>query len=243
MPSFIDANNLQPYVQRHFPGGLKPIDYRNLAGRTVKGFDAEILPAICDVYLDARKDGALTAHQNHLADMAEVLVRAFARTALVALIDEATGYQEIRDRRALQAILDKYLLKEHAKWSKRFPDEFYKLIFEMRGWRWKGMSVNRPSVVGKYTNDIIWSRLAPKLLKELEQLNPKDEAGKRRVKHHQFLTENIGHPRLQEHLHATMALMRASGKNWGNFMRSLQRAFPKVNTNLELPFEDGEGAS
>ena len=192
----------------------------------------------CEVLLAARRDGVLSPSQMSYADQCEVLQGAFARVGLDALIDEWTGYQEIRDRYALQEILDKYLLKEHAKWSKRFPDEFYRLIFEMRGWRWKGMSVNRPSVVGKYTNEIIWSRLAPNILKELERLNPKDETGRRKVKHHTFLTENVGHPRLQEHLHATMALMRASGKNWGNFMRSLQRAFPKVNTNLELPFED-----
>jgi len=93
-------------------------------------------------------------------------------------------------------------------------------------------------VVGKYTIDIVWARLAPGLLKELERLNPKDERGKRRVKHHQFLTDSIGHPKLQEHLHAVMALMRASGRNWDRFKRSLQRAFPKINTNLELPFEE-----
>jgi len=40
----------------------------------------------------------------------------------VALVDEATGYQEIRDRLALQAILDRFLRKELAAWAKRFPD-------------------------------------------------------------------------------------------------------------------------
>jgi hypothetical protein len=100
------------------------------------------------------------------------------------------------------------------------------------------MAVNRPSVVGKYTNDIVYERIAPDLLKKLRHLNPKDDRGRRIVRHQQFLTDDIGHPKLQEHLHAVMALMRGSGKNWVNFMRALQRAFSKLNTNLELPFDD-----
>jgi hypothetical protein len=56
-------------------------------------------------------------------------------------IDEATGHQEVRDRLALQEILDKYLRKEFAKWAKRFPDEFYIEMFKLKGWEWRGMSV------------------------------------------------------------------------------------------------------
>ena len=81
--------------------------------------------------------------------------------------------------------------------------------------------------------------MAPGVLDELRHLNPKDEKGDRPVRHHQWLTEDIGHPRLQEHLLAVIALMR-SASNWSQFMRALQRTFPKVNTNLELPFEHEE---
>ncbi len=36
--------------------------------------------------------------------------------------------QETRDKKALQAILDRYLRRELATWAKRFPDEFYRQI-------------------------------------------------------------------------------------------------------------------
>jgi hypothetical protein len=42
----------------------------------------------------------------------ELVHRGLARVGIVALVDEATGYQEIRDRLALQAILDKYVTDE-----------------------------------------------------------------------------------------------------------------------------------
>ena len=94
-------------------------------------------------------------------------MRGLAMVGIVALVDEATSYQKIRDRKALNRILDKYLLAEHAKWAKRFPDEFYMEIFRLRRWQWQGMKVNRPSVVGKYTNDFVWDRLAPGVREEL----------------------------------------------------------------------------
>jgi hypothetical protein len=70
-----------------------------------------------------------------------------ADVGIIALVDEATGYQEVRDKLALQAILDAYLRKELAAWAKRFPDTFYRQIFRLRSWQWKGMKVNRPQVV------------------------------------------------------------------------------------------------
>ena len=81
---------------------------------------------MAEVYLKARDDGVLLAQQKRTAAACEGLVRGLAFVGIIALVDEATSYQEIRDRQALNRILDKYLLAEQAKWAKRFPDEFYK---------------------------------------------------------------------------------------------------------------------
>ena len=156
---------------------------------------------------------------------------------IIALVDEATGYQEIRDRRALHKILDAYLLPDRAKWAKRFPDEFYIEIFRLRGWVWRGMKVNRPQVVGHWTNDIVWDRLAPHIHDELKVRNPKTITGHRRAKFQQWLTEDIGHPALQAHLNGVTALMRA-GENWGNFHRALQRSYPKFNETMPMDLGD-----
>src|SRR5262245_17296535 len=124
------------------------------------------------------------------------------RVGIIALVDEVTGYQEVRDREALQAILDRYLRKAFAAWAKRFPDEFYKEIFRLRGWKWRGMEVNRPQCVANYTKDLVYKRLAPGILEELEARNPKNEWGHREARHHQWLTEDVGHPALAQHLYA-----------------------------------------
>ena len=138
---------------------------------------------------------------------------------------------------ALQAILDQFLRKELAAWAKRFPDEFYQQIFRLRGWEWKGMKVNRPQVVAKYTNDFVYERLAPGILEELQRRNPKDGKGQRRSAHHQWLTEDVGDPALAQHLYAVIGLMRASN-TWEQFKTMLVRAFPKRGNTLELRLED-----
>ncbi len=217
----------------------KPIYFRTTAGTLAYGYEADVLANICFAVLDAAKGGKLQKQQEHIVKQCEILVRGFAIVGINALVDEATGYQEVRARHALQAILDRFLRKELAAWAKRFPDEFYQEMFRLRGWQWNPVSVNRPSVVGKYTNDLIYDRLAPGIVEELQNRNPKDEHGHRRVRHHQWLTEDIGHPALAQHLYATIGFMRAS-TTWEQFYRMMQRAFPKKNTTMLLPGSDIE---
>jgi len=118
---------------------------------------------------------------------------------------------------------------------KRFPDEFYQQIFRLRGWTWKGMSVNRPQAVAGYTCDLVYARLAPGILKELEVRNPVDDRGRRRAKHHQWLTEDVGHPALAQHLYAVIGFMRIA-QTWNQFVTNLDIAFPKRGDALRLPF-------
>lgn len=238
MPLYLAFKNITPFVDKHLGDvHLTPLKYRTPRGNIAHGIKADIIPKICEVWLDAQKAGVLGRRQEVIANKAEILIRGLAHVGIIALVDEATGYQEVRDRLALQAILDKYLRKELAAWAKRFPDEFYKQMFRLRDWQWQGMSINRPSVVGKYTNDIVYQRLAPGILKELQARNPKDERGQRKARHHQWFTEDVGHPALAQHLHAVIGLMRASA-TWDHFNRLLQRAFPRKGDTLELPLDD-----
>ena len=237
MAPFLASNNLKPFINKELASSNTKLRFKTPRGGKAVGYKAELLPHVCEVYLQARDADVLVSSQMRTATACEILMRGLAHVGIIALVDEATKYQEIRDREALNQILDRYLLAEQARWAKKFPDEFYKEIFRLRQWLWQGMQVNRPSVVGRYTNDCVWDRLAPGLREELERLNPKNETGSRRARHHQWLTSDVGHPALQKHLNGVMALMRASS-NWDNFRRLLQRAYPKVNTTFEMPLDD-----
>src|SRR5207253_10547724 len=135
-----------------------------------------------DAALGKDKKGQVPGQFRHIIEACDMLMRGLARVGIVALVDEATGYQEIRDRQALQLILDKFLRKELAAWAKRFPDEFYFHIARLRGWEWKGRKFNPPQIVAYYTNDFVYHRLVPHLVEELENRNPIVD-GRRRSKH------------------------------------------------------------
>jgi hypothetical protein len=238
LPTFLRADNLKRFISQELVSSSTPLMFRPISGGTVSrmsyGYKAEILPLVCNVFLDAREAEELRANQIHIYERCKILLRGFAVVGITALVDEATGYQEVRDRLALQAILDRFLRKELAAWAKTFPDEFYREMFRLKGWHWKQLSTKRPSLVGHYTKDLVYERLAPGLLEELEKLNPKDEKGHRKRKHHQWLTEDVGHPALAQHLYAIIGFMRAS-TTWEHFYRMVQRAFPKKNTTMLLP--------
>jgi len=110
IPAFIDAQNLQAYIDQEVMSLIKPIDY--LDGNTVKtGYNALILPVICDIYLRARREGVLAPKQikAQLAEKAEILQSSFAKVGVIALIDEATGFQRDRKHDALRLLLSRYI--------------------------------------------------------------------------------------------------------------------------------------
>ncbi len=205
---------------------LEPIEFMpQSAGRSAFGYEATLLADICDFMLQARKIGALTAHQANIAERCEILVRGFAKVGIVALVDEVTGYEKVRARNALSEILEAFIKDELGKWAKRFPDEFYSELFRLKGIDWP-TSKNPPQYVGHWTNNLVYSRLAPGVLDELKIKTPKDGRGRRKNRFHQWLTQDIGHPKLQEHIASVIALMRACD-DWEQFEGMLNRSLPK----------------
>lgn len=237
LPRFLESANLKSFVSSELIKSSKPIPFRALSGGSVgHGYSALLLPQVCDVYLKAREAKALRASQLHIAKRAEVLMRGLATVGVIALVDEVTGYQQLRAERALATILERFIAEELQPWTRTFPYEFYKQIFRLKGWPGPD-GTKRPVIIAQYTNDIVYERLAPGVLQELQQRNPTKPTGGRRHRHHQWFTPDFGHPKLKEHLAAVTALMRAA-PNWGIFQRSLNRAFQKRNETIPLPFDD-----
>ena len=235
MPRFAASKSIRPFISSELEDGLtNPILFTAPGGQAY-GFRATILAEICEAILEARDAGSLNPQQIRLADGCELLMRGFARLGIEALVDEATGYQRIREERALATILEKFIAKELQQWTKTFPYEFYEQIFRLRGWQGPD-GVKRPSVIGKYTNDFVYARLSEEVFEELQIRNPVIHGKVRKKRHHQWFTPDFGHPKLREHLAAVTALMRAA-PNWDSFIRSLKRAFPLRSEQIPLAIE------
>lgn len=169
--------------------------------------------------------------------MRDILVRGFARVGIIALVDEATGYQRDRDKDNLAKILEAFVAKEIQPYVKTFPSDFYEQLFRLyqlpyppagnRSWR--------PQFFGKITNEIVYARLAPGLIPELKKIASKAE---RKAKLHQSLTQDIGHPRLREHLASIVAIQKLS-KSPREFFDNVNRVHVRYGQTLPL-FDDVE---
>ena len=236
LPNFIAANNLFPFVSKELMGVLDPVEFVNKHGQRATGYRAELLPMVCEVYLDARKAGKLTESQKPIAAQAEFLIRGFARVGIVALVDEATGYQRERASDALAKILERFIAKELQPWIKTFPDEFYEQLFRLRGLDFPKDTVKRPQYFGYLTNDIIYKRLVPGVLDELRRTEPKNPSGKRKGTIQQRLTPDLGHPKLREHLASVCTIMDLSD-DYQDFKKKLDKRHPKYGETLEMDFD------
>lgn len=240
LPIFLAPKQLLPFISNELlDGPLKPIDYFD-GNRLVRGYDAQILPAVCNIWLKAREAGALQDQQLDKAQKAEVLMRALAETGIVALVDEATGYQNVRPQNALQSYLELVIRRELAVWAKKFPDEFYENIYRLKGWRWPGMSKNRFSVCANYTTNLIYDRLGPGITEELLNKTPKNDRGYRPNKLHQWLSDEIGDPMLATHMHSILMFQRlaiANGYGWVRFLHMVDQVLPRKGSTMELPLE------
>lgn len=218
-----------------------PIAFRLPNGVRAMGYKAELLPRVCEVYLRARDADVLALpSQKRIAKQAEILVRGLATVGIIALVDEATGYQDLRAQNALAHILELFIAKELQAWIQTFPDDFYRHMFRLRGLRYPGDSVKRPQYFGLLTNDLVYRRLAPGVLDELKKVTPRSETtGRLKHKYFQRLTSNIGYPKLREHLGSVVTLMKLSD-GWRDFMDKLDRIHPKYGATMPLPLDYGE---
>jgi hypothetical protein len=69
--------------------------------------------------------------QAETADQNRIVLGALAKVSIDALIDEATGYQRVRDDFELQKMLKAYISEETLEWQKTFHDSFYEQLYRL----------------------------------------------------------------------------------------------------------------
>ncbi len=203
------------------------------------GFEATVLIDLCYVLIDAKQAGIkLTKREQILEKQAQVTVRAFSKTGIVAVIYNVTGYQDEVVKGALNVILNKFLLQEAKKYKVTFPLELYRQWFRLNNWEWKKENAQkRPQVIGTWTNNLIYSRMAPGLLDRLKEINPKNERGKLENPYFSFLTDEVGEPKLREFFGGLIALSKATN-NWKKYVAMVNKVYPKQGDTLQFDFND-----
>lgn len=239
LPRFLAKKDIKPFINNDLSARINsPIEFQPNSGRSAFGYDAALLPEICEVILDS--DKASPGKNSTSVIVAEKLIRGFARVGIAALIDEATGYQKDREKDALAKILEAFVAKELQPYLRTFPTEYYEQLFRLYGYDFPPKDKRpqwRPVFFGKITNEVVYSRLAPEVLPELKKAASKIE---KKTKLFQWLTGSVGHPKLREHLASIVSILKLS-RTPEEFRRNVDLVHPRYGDTLPLDFNDKQG--
>lgn len=219
-----------------------PIRFILPSGNIADGYDARMLTDICAVLIEADRKRVLDKRYATIADRAATLQHGFANLGIIWVVDQVTGYDDFKKAADMGRIIEAFVAKEMRPYVWKFPPEFYKELFRLRGVPYDPKSVKRPQYFGHLTNNIIYSRLAPGVWKELKAKS-KNSTAIVRPHLHRFLTEDIGDPRLQNVITTNVTAMTLSD-DWFDFLSKLDRVLPPFQQTFQLPFdrkEDGTG--
>lgn len=220
-----------------------PINFKPLTQDLAHGYEAEVLVSVCKAIIRADDEDRLTSAQAGLIAQAKILLQAFAKVGVTALIDEATGFQQVRSPDALRLLVQQYIQEEMREWEKQFPDEYYDDLNRMYGSKRLTLTgsgaviQNRPQHFAKFTRKYVYHPLENgAVLEELDRINPKiDKRGTRRARFHQHLSEGYGIEKLKRQVQDVMTLMKVSD-TVAQFKRLFVKRFP--HSGVQLSFLD-----
>ena len=189
LPAMIDAKWLEPFIKDGLREKLIPYETKDIRNRKVVLFEADILPLICNVYLEAREAWVLKWNQIEVAQKCEALMRAFANVGIRALIYEQLGFERMKNPDAYRMLIESYLSEQERLRQKEFPDEFY-IQLDRIYWNEKTTSRNRPLYYAKFTRKYIYDPIMKwAILEELDKRNPTNKKWARKVRHHQLTSD------------------------------------------------------
>lgn len=161
---------------------LKTIEFTHpVNGQRAFAYDTDGVLFILQTYATAFRSGKLRKNQEHLGAAATDVLLACAGTGLVALVDEATGYQTTRAPDYLQQRMALYLLDNPSKWRRFFAEDLSATICRLYG---------KPIVAANGARWLagVWSQLYKMVLgedvyAELKRRNPEPQHGSNHTQH------------------------------------------------------------
>ena len=235
---YLSQESLKPFIYSNKEiGHYDPIICYD-GNAKINGYEATILVDICDAFLEARKRIKLSPRQAIIAEQCEILVRAFAKVGIIALVDEATGYQNEREHFELQKILSAYISDEILKWQLTFTDDFYRQVYRLWGLPFIPKYIkNKPSFIGKLTTKYIYDQLPDGVVDKIKEQTGKTDKGNWKYKWHQSLTPEVGREHLKKQIIEVTTLMSIS-KTKAEFNDLFERKYHSKPIQLELEFNE-----
>lgn len=227
LPNFIGAKNLKDFIRPELEEQLKGVEFYD-GNRKISGYHADVLVNVCRVYMEARMAGVLTANQLPIAQTCEILMMAFARVGITALIYEQLGFEKFKNPDAFRILVESHLSEEIRKWSKEFPDEFFWQLDRIYG-NERTTSRNRPLYYANFIRKYIYKPIqGGEVLKKLDEMIPKDSKGRKTKRLHSATSENIGLPAVKSQILQTLGVLKVSASKRtfeGNYARLMGQSY------------------
>lgn len=201
------------------------------SGTTAHGRDAEWFIDLCNAYLDALVAGTLHPKQRHLAAQARVIVAACSKVGIAALIDEATGYEYLREHGVLGRIFAKALREAPGAWQRRWQDDVVDAL--CRTFRIQRIGKEFPAPLMGVIGKLYRTLLGAEVYEELRRRNP---PGDDRDIHTQWMSDEVL-AGLREHMEVIKAFAMTTDSKL-QFWSRLERYAAGGKGQSEL-FADG----
>jgi AAA domain/P63C domain len=243
LAEYLKVRSLRPFL----PTDLVPVEDGTIPAlikfdpggaaftRHAIGFPVERFMDVCAAYSEALQQHVqraagfeLTPRQIEIANRAAGFLRACAKTGIIALVDEATGYQYDRAQDALRLKYKLFLEEEMRKWEKTFPDQLWVEFGRLT--KWQGQVHSRPKYWGKLVMELVYGYLDPDVAKWLKENAPKPMHGQN---YHQWLSSQYGLKRLVEHIWMLVGMASAC-RSMSELRAKMAERFGRTPVQLTL---------
>lgn len=228
LPFFLQAQALQPFISEDLRASTTPIFFSSKEGKRMVGYDAQLLPDVAEAYLKFRdslqaEKKPIPVQYEAIFVACDAIMRGLARIGILALVDEATGYQYDRPRRELEEQLARFVSESLRRWVATFPADYFKHLCRLRGVDFNPVTMKLPQYFGILTNNLIYRRLAPGLVRKLKER--RGERGRPGQKLWQWLSEDVGYPGFLVHMGTVVGLMKIHTE-YDAFVKQLDEVSP-----------------
>ena len=242
LPFFLQADVLKPFIKEELRMSTTPLFFRFKNSRRAVGYDALLLPRVCEVYkklhsslterlagndlAEAKRAKNTFEQYKHIIDACATLETGFAQRGIIALVDDATGYRGDQLKEDVLRVIAAYMSPTLYRWTQKFRPAFFEEMYRLHGWEYKPRNTKHPQYTGKFITKFVYEPLPPGVLEEMKSRLPKNESGNRRAKLWQTLSADTGIPHLDRQIDDIILLMEISD-NKDEFVRYFERKFGK----------------
>lgn len=227
LPTFIKGKNIADYIGHELNEKLeKPLIFQaptlgaNQPPTKTHGYDITILIDLCKAVLRARDDGRLLQRQMHIANQAQVIINASAKSGIQGLVYKLSGYDATREE--VVSAFKLFVREEAREYEREFPDQLYRQWYRL--YELPEPEKNKPWKFKHLTVDQVYKPLAKSSGKIYELTKAQRASGNERYKKlHQFLSD-VGVKALRQHLGELIGIAKLS-RDRIEYERNISKVF------------------